>query len=337
MEPFEPLRPPWAPTYDPATDDGTTSTLTNRPTPTRTKQARAKVRARDESDIECLASAQPNLSAHDMTGPTASRSSFLSADYDGEEAHAPEADEEDPMLEVYVETLNAALSSEEGTDRRKLHSSVARSSSSLTRPDHTGSSRPRRRTPRDLFASDLVAPSPNDLGADSGPVGVRPRYAPNYVKGTSSFSGYGHGTHSRKSLYGATPLVADGDKVGKLSDTLRNVLDIAKKSEMELTRERYEKWEALQAKRKEDELEAERRILAASKVKAIRKRRVSPRVLAMPPLARADGGRRADPPGSLIRSSRPSSRKSTRGPFKTFSATAATRPRSRALLPRSGT
>ncbi|GAA5873304.1 hypothetical protein JCM3774_005936 [Rhodotorula dairenensis] len=261
VEPSQQLRPPWAPTsHPPPAADTFTSASMNRQPLIRTEQARSKVKARDISDIECLASAQSNPSAHDMTGPTTSWTSLFSEnDGEDDDAHAPEADEEE--RDVLKERLDAVLIEDEDPDRRSTGLGQSRN-----RSHRRGSQQ------RSVFASDLIAPSPNDLGAGIG-LTVRPPYSPNYVKGTSSFAGYGV-PHARRSLYGKAPLVADGgDKVGTLSTAFKNVLDLARKSEMEVTPEWHEKWEALKAKRKEDELEAERRVLAESKVKRVRKRR----------------------------------------------------------------
>jgi hypothetical protein len=115
---------------------------------------------------------------------------------------------------------------------------------------------------------------------------VRPPYAPNYVKGTSLFSDYISATRPRKLFHARDSLAAaatirrrnggnddDDDDLEQTTDRLRSVLDIARKSEYEITQERLERYHALQAKRKEDELEAQR-ILDLSKVKAVKKRRV---------------------------------------------------------------
>lgn len=132
-----------------------------------------------------------------------------------------------------------------------------------------------------MFPADLLRPSPNDLGSEIP--SVRPPYAPNYVKGTSLFSDYTSATRPRKLFHARDALAAarrrrggaddDDDLLEQTTDRFRSVLDIARKSAQEITPEQHELFQALQAKRKEEELEAQR-ILELSKVKAVKKRRV---------------------------------------------------------------
>lgn len=133
-----------------------------------------------------------------------------------------------------------------------------------------------------MFPADLLRPSPNDLGSEI--LSVRPPYAPNYVKGTPFFSDYTSATRPRQLFHARDSLAAarrrrrggaedDDDLLEQTTDRFRSVLDIARKSEQEFTHEQLERYKALQAKRKEEELEAQR-ILELSKVKAVKKRRV---------------------------------------------------------------
>ncbi|TKA57179.1 hypothetical protein B0A53_01135 [Rhodotorula sp. CCFEE 5036] len=272
MGPSANPRPPWAPTWDPTTTtpipkpSRCSATRPKPAPPTRLKQIRAKVKARDESDIVHLASTQPPEGAAPSSRPSFFTDYYV--DEDGEE-HAPEADEDAPIFDVYQQQVNAALSQEE-----------AAWNWTSTPPSQGRSRRPEQRK---IFPADLLKPSPNDLGSETP--SVRPPYAPNYVKGTSLFSDYISATRPRKLFHARDSLAAaatirrrnggnddDDDDLEQTTDRLRSVLDIARKSEYEITQERLERYHALQAKRKEDELEAQR-ILDLSKVKAVKKRR----------------------------------------------------------------
>lgn len=118
MGPSENPRPPWAPTWDPTTTPSVPEKPSRSPAPrpkptppppTRSKQIRAKVKARDESDIEYLASAQPPAEAAASSRP----SFFTDFDDDEDGENAPEADEDAPILDAYQQQVNAALSQEE--------------------------------------------------------------------------------------------------------------------------------------------------------------------------------------------------------------------------------
>lgn len=174
---------------------------------------------------------------------------------------------------------------------------------------------------RGTYPQDLLRPSQNDLGESQ-------RWNAGFPKpkllGTASYSYLGDRSNRRSSLRDGKVV----SSIDRLPSDFERFVAIARKSQDEPTPEEMREWEALQRRRKEDEAEMERRMLEASKVKAIKKRAVSARV-------RRRGSVRSDL--SRASSSRNSCRANTRRPLPASLATEGTAPRSRGPKPRGGT
>ncbi|BGP53201.1 hypothetical protein JCM8202_002757 [Rhodotorula sphaerocarpa] len=207
---------------------------------------RSQIQERDRSDLSQLASPASASREHP---PSAYLPFTFGADASASELDAPEADDDDPdSVEAYRHELDAMLA-----DREDALGHGFRSPGASRMP-------PRRGT----YPQDLLRPSQNDLGQSQ-------RWNAGFPKpkllGTASYSYLGDRSNRRPSL-------RDGkvSSIDRLPSDFERFVAIARKSQDEPTPEEMREWEALQRRRKEDEAEMERRMLEASKVKAIKKR-----------------------------------------------------------------
>ncbi|GAA5979097.1 hypothetical protein JCM10908_002803 [Rhodotorula pacifica] len=261
MGPSATPRPPWAPTWDPASDAEPTSRPNLKTLATaRPKKVREKVKNRDRSDIECLATAQPDLAALDSPLSGLAKYSFLQ-ETEEDDKPAPEADETNHMLDFYKQAVFEGM-------KPGQSKAAALDSSSTSTPANRSHRNGHQRT----LAADLVGPSSLDQ--------PRGHYSPNNVKGTSASYGTSQAALPGKPLLFTTTKTRNlangsGDQVSKLTKAINNYLsiaEIAEKSRREWTMDKYERWEATQAKIKAANEEAERRVLELSKVKEVKKR-----------------------------------------------------------------